>query len=863
MRLCLVSFVIPFLVMLGIFILNGVYPFDDWSFMHSDMYHQYVPFLSELIRRVREGGGLLYSRNVGIGSNFIALYAYYTASPFNWLMLLFPEQYLIEFMSYMVIVKIGLCGFAFAWYLTGHFRTENPVVIPFAVFYALSGFLAAYNWNVMWLDCIFLFPLIALGLEGLVAEGKYRLYCISLALCILSNYYISIMICLFLVLYFLLLVFTLRQGRKQAGWSFLRFALYSGLAGGMAAVLLIPEYAALHLTKFSEFQFPKELKLYFPVLDMLARHCINVPVETGLDHWPNLYCGVAVFLFVPLYLANRRIPLREKAARAGLLFFLLISFSANVLNFIWHGLNYPDSLPCRQSFLYIFLLLSLCCEALLRIRECSLRTLGCAFCLSLSVVILLEKLEYEKDLFAAETFLITLLFLCLYGALLYVYREGYNASDRPGRRALLFVLIFLTTSEAAVNMYHTSCSVTSRSKYLANNDSYTALAERTMEADPDFYRFEKSSRRTKNDGTLIGFPSASLFSSTANGNVEEFYEKLGMSHSKVFYCHDGATPFSSALLSVRYLFSLSSREDPALYTPVDQEGEVYLYQCRYTLPAGFLIDAFPENSGISSIDGDGILSEASGQAGDSGLSLSRRLEEALQSESGNPLEIQNRMAGILGTGGVLFSGVGTTNDGSATLISVEEEGHYYAWVGNTRVDTLKMESEQGSKTFTKLKYHYICDLGYHEAGDIISLTSEDSTDLELSACRMNPQAMEEVLSILGRTPLVVDSFDSTHLTGHIQADRDGDLILSIPWEPGWSIRVDDRRVEAGSFAGTMISIPLTAGEHTIRLSYCPTGLIPGSIVSLLCLLLFLLRIFMERAQKPQIVRQAEENGTLS
>ena len=64
----------------------------------------------------------------------------------------------------------------------------------------------AYNWNVMWLDCIFLFPLIALGLEKLVSEGKFKLYVISLGLCILSNYYISIMVCIFLVLYFLLLL---------------------------------------------------------------------------------------------------------------------------------------------------------------------------------------------------------------------------------------------------------------------------------------------------------------------------------------------------------------------------------------------------------------------------------------------------------------------------------------------------------------------------------------------------------------------------------------------------------------------------------------------------------------------------------
>ena len=62
--------------------------------------------------------------------------------------------------------------------------------------------MAAYNWNVMWLDVIVLAPLVILGIERLVKEGKCYLYCIALSLSILSNYYLSIMLCIFLVLYF-------------------------------------------------------------------------------------------------------------------------------------------------------------------------------------------------------------------------------------------------------------------------------------------------------------------------------------------------------------------------------------------------------------------------------------------------------------------------------------------------------------------------------------------------------------------------------------------------------------------------------------------------------------------------------------
>ena len=122
------------------------------------------------------------------------------------------------------------------------------------------------------------------------------------------------MVCIFLVLYFLLQLVCSHMSLRQMGAAAVRFALFSLLAGGLAAVLLIPEYAALHLTDFSEFNFPDTLTFYFSFLDMIARHCMNVNVETGLDHWPNIYCGVAVFLLVPLYVTNTRIALREKAA---------------------------------------------------------------------------------------------------------------------------------------------------------------------------------------------------------------------------------------------------------------------------------------------------------------------------------------------------------------------------------------------------------------------------------------------------------------------------------------------------------------------------------------------------------------------
>ena len=59
------SFSIPFGIMLVLFIIKGIYPFGDRSFLFADLYHQYMPFFRELLYKVREGESLNFSFHLG------------------------------------------------------------------------------------------------------------------------------------------------------------------------------------------------------------------------------------------------------------------------------------------------------------------------------------------------------------------------------------------------------------------------------------------------------------------------------------------------------------------------------------------------------------------------------------------------------------------------------------------------------------------------------------------------------------------------------------------------------------------------------------------------------------------------------
>lgn len=60
-----------------------------------------------------------------MGVNFSALYAYYLASPVNWLLILCPKKFIIEFMTILIVLKTGLSGLSFSWYLKKHFGVKK------------------------------------------------------------------------------------------------------------------------------------------------------------------------------------------------------------------------------------------------------------------------------------------------------------------------------------------------------------------------------------------------------------------------------------------------------------------------------------------------------------------------------------------------------------------------------------------------------------------------------------------------------------------------------------------------------------------------------------------------------------------
>ena len=121
----LASFLIPLLIALIVCMDHEVFPFGDRCILHVDMYHQYCPFFTEFMNKLKAGDSLLYSWSIGLGADFVSLYAYYLASPLNWLIVFCPKGYVIEFMTLLVLLKIALCGLTFGYFLKSKYEKNN------------------------------------------------------------------------------------------------------------------------------------------------------------------------------------------------------------------------------------------------------------------------------------------------------------------------------------------------------------------------------------------------------------------------------------------------------------------------------------------------------------------------------------------------------------------------------------------------------------------------------------------------------------------------------------------------------------------------------------------------------------------
>ena len=840
---------IPALIMLGVWIIAKIGP-GGRSLIIVDGLHQYIPFFADYYGKLKSFDQLFYSFHEGMGTNFLALWSYYLASPLNLLILFFPKNQLNTAVSLIVTLKIIASGwtFAYASLHRRHVKYQHPGVIPLAVAYAMSNYVIGYYWNVMWMDCIFILPLIVLGYDYLVEKKDPRLYIFTLAYALFCNYYIGFMVCIFLVLWAL---FYHYDDLKQLGRSAWMFALSSLLSGALAAIVMVPAYKGIMQTASAKRSLPG-FDQYGSYVDILQTHFLfTEPINNQVaDGGTNLYSGMFTLFLLLIYLLSKEFKLTDKLRRVILLAIFYVSFNTEILNYIWHGFHNQYGIPNRFSFLYTFVLLWIGYEVLLRLRRISALAVALSGAGCLGLIILCFKQSAEP--FSKNQYLYLAGIILVYTLITLFY--NYRKEKGKIWRAILAGLMTVEMTGGAIFGWYSNGTV-DVDYYFHDTDEVAEVVQALQSEDDSFYRMELGHRRMLDEPTWHNLNCVTLFGSTARGDVVTAMGRLGFYTGANEYLYQGATPLTNAITGVKYVLYREGDYNNNQLSFKMTQNNISVYENPWQLPVGFAVsrDLIDQRMTGTYFDVENEYARAATEI-DAPL-FTKVLPTITAGADTSIVTVTDNI--------VAYSNHTSNSELISMSMVVPEDMDLYLDVsgGNVRQIKFFMDDQLLADDRFQGQAFYI---GYVTKGQELTFQfklndGSQSGAITIHAASFDNSVWSAVYDKLREHVIELDEYDTNYFRGTIETVEDQAVFFSIPYEEGWTVKVDGEEVIAERVFDAFIAVPLEAGTHEIELHYVSEGFYLGVAVSIAGILLLAAYLYLlkQLRKKWELVAVAE------
>lgn len=837
----LVAFFITAAILLVTFILYEMKPFGEKIILWHDLLAQYCPFFTELYDRIVDGESLFYSFRCGLGMPLIGNFFNYLSSPSMIFIFLFGRDNIPTAIAAMIMAKASFSAATFSFYLKKTRGGSGLLSAGFGILYALSGWFVAYYFNIMWLDAVVFLPLVVLGIEKLINEKSFKLYIASLVLTLITNYYMGFMVCIFSVIYYFVYYFSNygfkdsfeKSGKKRnlfVDRSF-SFGIASLLLGCLSAVALLPVFLCLKFSSATSDLFPKKAEIYISFFDFFKNLFIDsVPsFSMGFDILPpNMYCGILTLILIPIFFFSKKIKLKEKIIYVALLVFFYFSFVLNYLDFIWHGLHFPNDLPARFSFIFCFVLLSMAYRIIANADELSLPKVIASSAIIVALVLLTN---HFASVVEEQSFIFTLVFVAIYFVFLLLLRF------KKIRETVTFFLFICIIAEVAFSDCGNFQIYTREKTYMQNYSEFSALKNRTEEAESEkFYRQESYLVTVQNGPACYNYYGVNSFTSMGYEKIAALQNKLGAesNNSNAFYYHT-QTPVNNMMHAIKYF---TSGKEPAFFEKKFTDGKFTTYQNKYYLPLFFCVENDVTNWNIN---------------------------------NPNPFEVQNdwfRLASganspllPLRFTNISFEGLDYAryNAEKGVIEYKKSEGAEKSFATLTFVADADCEAFKFSEIRERGSYDYIENAGKLKAGEekeikiALGERFEDTGSASVSAYRVDLDALNEGYSILKQNAAEITEFEEDYIKATVTAPKDCLLYSSIPYDEGWTVRIDGVEISKDDYCSVgnaYLAIKLPKGEHTVEYKFVPQGLIAGvAITSATVIFLAVYAILKKKKQK--------------
>ncbi|MBR6557423.1 MAG: YfhO family protein [Clostridia bacterium] len=872
------AFLLPAVIMYLIYIAMEVFPFGDNSVLVLDLNGQYVYFFEALRNIIRDGGSLLYSFSRALGGEFLGIFAYYLSSPFSFLTALFPDGAMTEALLVMFLLKCGSCGLTFGYYIHKTRPNANRIAtVMFSMMYALTSYAVVQQHNTMWIDCVIYLPLVTLGIEQMIKHGKYKLFVVTLALSILSSFYIGYMVCIYVAIYFFYYMYAhstdgIANPMKEKNHflrSFIRIALYSAVAVGIAAVIILSSYYSLTFGK-TTFSNPNyAVGQQYDFLDIITKLFPGSYDTVRPEGLPFIYCGVFALLMAPLYFLSKRFSVRERIATGVLLAVFVVSFNITVIDMFWHGMQRPNWLNCRYSFMFCFILLVVAFKAYEFIREAKPTTILLTSVIYVILLLVIQKFDYKS---MPDIDAIWISIICVIAYLIASYSALKDVSVNHASMILCVLICLEMFTSGLLNLIGLDKDVhfSSRPSYVDYIAQWQPAVDKVKLYDDSFYRMEKTDHRKTNDAMTLDINGLSNSTSTLNKDTIAFLAKMGLSSKSHWSKYLGGTPVADSILGLKYILSDKKMDEPyellfEMGTQSADEKKVYAYKNNYVMSLATAV-----SPAINEVDPEEYYNP---------MDYMNALVTAMLGENKTvelfvPLKMKSMTdynLDITYVSGHKKYAKSGNSDGDPRIHfafeSPQKDVQVYAYFATEyprecgmKINNLSNGTYFGNETMRIVK---IGEKGEFISDDKIEITmtlKEDvlylANDSSYYLYYLDEALFEEIMPKLSQYGYEIDDdYSESHFTGTINTTADRRTVFTtIPYDQGWNVYVDGEKVEIYETVDALIAFDiLTPGEHTLEMRYLPKQFVLGLIVSVLSLIVFVLFCVLDSKKRKKAV----------
>ena len=850
-------FLIPACLMTFMHAVIGVFPFGEMSVLTLDLNAQYVFFFEALREWVWGDNSILYSFARSLGGEFVGIYAYYLASPLSYIVVLFPRAWITEALYLMFVIKCGLCGLTFGFFLRNKDKTKPLWTILFSTMYALIGYATIMQHNTMWFDNMYLLPLIVLGLYELMLHKRYKLYTICLAVAILSNFYIGYMTCIFILIYSFFLYFSLSPQRRNPKGekahflrAFMRIGLFSIIAVLIACLIILPAYYALSFGK-TEFSKPDySLSSRFALVDIFKQFLFCSYDTVRPEGLPIVYCGILTLMAIPLYMACKRIRIRERLCHFLFALVLLCGMSVNTIDMIWHGFQAPNWLNYRYSFMLCFILVYMAARSISHLYAIPRKTI---VYIATSLILLIALVTYQQYKMVLDTFttLFSVAFILAYTVLLYKLLSV--PTQKKVRKHLKIILVMVVCIELTLNGIYDliqlwyDVGMSSRASYTDYLKEWRPIIAEVQDEDTDFYRMEKLPYRRMNDPSALYFRGVTASTSTLHADTIAFLEYMGISADSHWSEYAGSSPVTDSVLGIRYVMDYTGNTRVSrTYTLYKTDGSHDIYLNSNALPIAFCVSNQLNQLSFTPQDYqnpderkhiDDVYSVFERMNILLGTMLGIEKVEVYQPLTGFTMEEDSNLSSY-GTGyhkRYYIRGFQEGDQATLTITIPESNGkEVYAHFPSQHMrDGTSLTINGGASTpwFNNSYYGtlYVGEIDEGTKGTMsITVAGEDGfymakeDEVESYFYMLDESLYQSVFETLKEGGFSISSYTESSFEGTINVPEYRTTVMTtLPYDQGWKITVDGKAIETYETLDALLAFDLTPGTHSINMTYKP------------------------------------------